>query len=594
VTSAGNRPGTPAPAAILAGFAAAFVIAVDAVRWMRIGVLIDPEPSWALPRLLLGLFAVTLSAAAAALAATLVWMGARWLGATAIPAALTFRPASLMLLSALAVAVGTLLRFVDLSRRPSWLFVDDLSLIAPTLALGGSLRDFADSIRPVPFGVQNIYGSVGVLYLEAFRHVLRAFGTTVFSLRFLSALAGSLSLVTAALVGKALLPRGGGALTALVLAGLRWHLILSRWGWVMLLVAPVVDVAALLLLRARRHRSSSLALASGAVAGVGCHIYLAAWVAGAALLGLSLWPAEDVPVPRSDRRRLALLFAVGFAVVVAPLFLLREGRTGTYFARTSDHNVLREIQHSRSALPAVSAAADGLVGPWITGDPSPRNDLPGKSRLGWILGIPVLAALVHTLLAPRRELSGFLLLQAGAALAATVAGGEALNPNGSRFGYLTTVTAVAAAAGILLLIGLVPLAHRRPAAIAALGLVAISGALGARDALIRWPEARETFAGFFGQDTLLGRSMARWASYGSVDLAPHLAHSTIAVEAIRRYGLDPDRSSHEGYLIREGERTFRIVGPKTEPAGADRLVEKISDPWGFPWAVVIGRKNSTP
>jgi len=570
------------------------VTAVDVVRWIRVGVLIDPEPSWALPRLFLGLFAVTLAAAAAALAATLVWVGARWLGATAKPASLTFRPASLALLSALAVAVGTLLRFVDLSRRPSWLFVDDLSLISPALALGGSLHDFADSIRPVPFGVQNIYGSVGVLYLEAFRHVLQLFGTTVFSLRFLSALAGSLSLVTAALVGKALLPRGGGALTALVLAGLRWHLILSRWGWVMLLVAPVVDVAALFLLRARRRRSSPLALVSGAVAGVGCHIYLAAWVAGAALFGLSLWPAEDAPVPRSDRRRLALLFAVGFALVVAPLFLLREGRTGSYFARTSDHNVLREIQHARSALPVLSAAADGLVGPWITADPSPRNDLPGRSRLGWILGIPVLAALVHALLTPRRELSGFLLLQAGAAFAATVAGGEALNPNGSRFGYLTTVTAVAAAAGILLLIGLVPLAHRRPAAIAALGLVAISGVLGARDALIRWPEAQETFAGFFGQDTLLGRSMARWASYGSVDLAPHLAHSTIAVEAIRRYRLDPDVSSYEGYLLRERERTFRIVGPKTEPAAADRLVEKISDPWGFPWAVVLGKRNPNP
>jgi hypothetical protein len=570
------------------------VTAVGEVRWIRIGVLNDPEPSWALPRLFLGLSAVTLTAAAAGLAAALVWVGARWLGATAEHAVLTFQSASLALLSALSVAVGTLLRFVDLSRLPSWLFVDDLSLISPALTLGGSLRDFADSVRPVPFGGPANYGSVGVLYLEVFRVVLALFGTTVFGVRFLSALAGAISLVTATLLARALLPRGGATLAAMVLAGLRWHLILSRWGWNMIVLAPVVDAAALLLIRACRRQSTPLALAAGAVAGLGCHIYLAAWVAGAALFGFSLWPASDLPVRRSARGRLALLFALGFALMAMPLFLLREGRTGSYFARTSDHNVMREIQRTRSALPALAAGADGLLGPWITEDPSARNDLPNQSRLGWIIGIPVLAALVHALLAPKSELSGFLLLQAAAALAATIAGGEALNPNGARFAYLTSATAVAASAGILLLLTVVPISGRRTAALAALGLVAVCGALGARDALIRWPEARETFAGFFGQDTLLGRAMARWENYGGVEIAPGLSHSPIEIEAIRRYRLDPDASLYEMRPAREGKRDFRLVGPRSVATPGERRVETITDPWGITWGVVLGKKSSNP
>jgi hypothetical protein len=591
VTSAGDRPGTPAPAAILAGLAVALVAAANMVRWIRIGLLIDPEVSWALPRFVLGIAAITVTAASAGLAVALIRIGARWLGAEARPEPLGFRPLTLALVSAGALAGGTFLRFVDLSRRPNWLFVDDLSLIAPALALKGSFRDFADSIRAVPFGVSSIYGSVGVLYLECFRVALRLFGTTVFGVRFLSAFAGAFSLVTAALLARALLPKGGATLAAMVLAGLRWHLILSRWAWVMIFLAPVVDVATLLLIRARRRGNLPLAAAAGLVAGLGCHVYLAAWVAGAALLGFSFWPVSARPVSRAVHGRLALLFVAGFGFAVAPLFWLREGRIGSYFARASDHNLLREIRRTHSALPGLSAAADGLTGPWITADPSTRNDLPDKSRLGWIIGIPVLVALVHALLTPGRELSGFLLLHSGAAMAATIAGGEALNPNGARFAYLTSVTAVAASAGILLLLALAPVAHRRLATIAAMGLVAVSGTLGARDALVRWPQARETFAGFFGQDTLLGRSMARWESYGNVEIAPGLSHSAVEVEAIRRYRLDPDGSLY-AHPVREGERSFRIIAPRGAAKPGERLVERISDPWGVPWGVVLGERTS--
>ena len=249
------------------GVAAGLTAGVDLVRWIRPGVLADPEPGWAPIRLLLGLSAAAGAAAAGVLATALFYAWALTRAAARPLEPLPFHRATLAALTLSAILVGTALRFAALDRAPSWLWVDDVSLIRPALQLRGRGSDFADAIRATPYGVARPYGSVGVLYLEGFRGLLRLCGTTVFGVRLPSALAGAASLVTAALLGRALLPAGGGMLTALVLAGLRWHLILSRWAFNMILLAPLVDLATLALLWARRRRSPPLALAAGAVGG---------------------------------------------------------------------------------------------------------------------------------------------------------------------------------------------------------------------------------------------------------------------------------------------------------------------------------------
>jgi hypothetical protein len=575
-----------AHAAAVAGTAMAFVTGVNAVRALRPGLLGDPEPSFAPYRLVLALAVAALAAAAGVFAAGLLFLCSR---SPALAGALDALPCSGKAIAALAVAAfvaGTALRFAALSRLPEWLWIDDVSLIDPALALTGGAGDFADAVRPVPFGVAKLYGSVGVLYLEGFRLALRLCGTTVFGLRLPSALAGAVSLLTAGLLGRALLPRGGGALAVLALAGMRWQLILSRWSWNMIVLAPIVDVAALLLLRARRRPAAWAALAAGGAAGLGAHVYLSAWIAGVALGLFALLPARGEPRRASLLR--ALLFAAGFAAAAAPLFLLREGRPASYFARVSDHNLIVEIQRTHSLLPAAAAAADALAAPWRLPDPSPRHDLPETSRLGFLLGIPVALALMRALLHPREDISALLLSHGVAAFAATVAGGQAGIPNGSRFGYLTTLTAVATAAGFLALLRLAPAARRREAVLVGFGLLALAGVLGARDALARWPERPETFVGFHGADTLIARAALRWEGLGTVRVAPGIGHSDVTISAIRRYHLDPDAGSEPAGAVRLDSR----VAPPSTPAGAgERLVERVSDPWGREWAVVLARRR---
>jgi hypothetical protein len=376
-------------------------------------------------------------------------------------------------------------------------------------------------------------------------------------------------------------------LAALVLAGLRWHLILSRWAFNMILLAPIVDLATLALLSARRRQSLTPALGAGIVGGVGAHVYLSAWPAGAALGLFALWPAFPGESARARMLR-AAAFALGFAACAAPLFVLREGRSTPYFARTADHNVMLEMRRTGSLRPPVEAVADALVSPWLLSDPTPRHDLPGRSRLGWLLGIPVAIALGRALLRPGDALSGLLLAHAAAFLAAVAAGGQADNPNGSRFAYLSTPAAIAASAGILWILGRVPSPARRAAAIAAVGAVAVLGAVSARAALRLWPAHAETFRGFHGQDTLIGRSAARWDRYGKVEIARGLGHSPLAIEAVRRYALDPD-----GPRTRRStppDRLIRIVPPTSEATESERLVERVRDPWGRPWALVLARR----
>jgi hypothetical protein len=569
-----------ARAAIVVGAGASFVAAAALADRTGPALFVDPDAAWAFPRLLLGLglAAAAAFAGAAAASAFFVWSGTPTAQRDLAP--LPLSRGALVALSAAALAVAVLLRFVWLARVPEPLWLDDVSLIDAALALRGTPADFADLLRPVPAGVAKPYGSVGVLYLELYRISLRIAGTTVLGVRLPSAVAGAASVATAMLLARALLPAGGAALTGLVLAGLRWSLILSRWGWVMIALAPIADLAALLCIRTRRSGRASSAVAAGALAGLGAHVYLSAWTVATAL---ALFTAVPGSGDRRPSARLPVLFLVGFALVVAPLVLFRNEGSVAYFARTRDHSLILEVRRQKSVRPAIAAAAIALAAPWGPADPGARHDLPGRARLGWIVGLPVAVALGRALVKPRAELSALLLCHGAAAFLAIVAGGEADQPNGSRFAYLSTLTAVAAAAGTLALAGAVPPGRRRAGALAAVGLLAISGATGARDALLRWPERRETFDGFHGQDTLLGRARARWERYGAVSSDATLAHSPVLPDAIARFGLDPAASATAGTAA--GPRTFRIVRPADAPSG--RAVERVEDPWGRRWGVVV-------
>ena len=586
----GARAAPPgARAAVLVGLATAFVAAVDLARFLGPSLLADPEHAWAPARLLLGLAVASAASAAGAVAAALFLVGAASASARGPLEPLPLSHGALAAIAIGSVLAGSYLRLSGLDRVPVPLWVDDISLAQPTLALRGTWSDFADTIRPAPYGVSKPFGTVGVLYLEVRRLSFELAGVSVLGVRLPAAVAGCASIVTAGLLGRALLPAGGGALAALALSGMRWQLILSRWGWVAMFLAPIADVGALLVLRSRRSRSAAVAGVAGLVAGLGAHVYLSAWVVAAALGLLAVWPGAAGSA--RSRAGLAVAFAAGFLAAAAPLFLFKENRATPYFARLSDHSLVLEMERARSPRPLLEATSDALKAPWFLPDPVPINDLPGRSRLGWILGVPVALALARALRRPTDEVSAYLLANAACALAASVASGQAHAPNGFRFGYLTTVTAVAAAAGVLGLVSGVPAARRREAALAVVGMLAVGGAIGARDALVRWGESRVTFDYFHGPDTLVGRAVARWERYGAVRTDLALVHSPLTFDAVRRLRLDPWRTAEMDPARVPGEApAFRIAPPDAPRREGERIVERIADGWGREWGIVVAER----
>ena len=338
------------------------------------------------------------------------------------------------------------MRFAGLERLPFPLWHDELLVLRPAMALQGNPADFRDTVRTILDDAGRPSGTVGVVYLEVFRAALRTFGTTVFGVRFLSALGGVLSLCTAMLLGRALLPRGGGTLAGLILAGLRWHLILSRWAWVLLFVVPILDIATLLARAPAGGAALADAALAGAVAGVGAHVYLSAWIAAAVLGLVLLWPAE-VPLRRTA---LALSFSAAFAAAVLPLFLFHSGGRPPYPCARATTTSLVEMRRTRSVdVPGACAPSDRAARALGAAGPKPdersvrsaASPVPARrrARAGVLRAVgaaprgPLRCPAAHAGMAP--------------AFLASVAWGERMSPNGSRFAYLTTVLAVGAAAG---------------------------------------------------------------------------------------------------------------------------------------------------
>jgi hypothetical protein len=361
---------------------------------------------------------------------------------------------------------------------------------------------------------------------------------------------------------------------------------MSQWGWVSVVVIPFIDGATLLLLRGRTRRSRLPTLAAGVVLGLGAHVYLTAWVAAGALLLYRLWPLDDgEPLPK--RAASTSLFGAGFAVAVFPLFALGGPADPPYFARVENHNVFREIRHQRSPMPLLAATADGLKAPWFVPEPQGLADLPSRSRLGWILGAAVALAFARSLARPRDALSALLLSHSAAALAAAVAFGELSHPNGYRFAYLTSLSAIAVAAGGLALIGAAPPEKRRVAAFTGVLLLAFAGARGAVDACAAWPAARTTFDAFGGGETLIGEAALRWSRYGSVSIEEAAAGTVVQLIVAQPRFLSPAPDP----AGTAASRSFRVSVAGEAGRPGERCVEHVQDRWGRKWATVWGRRS---
>jgi len=217
-----------------------------------------------------------------------------------------FELAGLVVLLAAALA----LRLVDLEHVPANLGGDEGTQgVAALRLLGPPLGN--------PFSTG--WFSVPTMSFLAWGLSMRVFGETVAGLRTLSALIGTLTVLTTFLLARELWGRGVGWLAASLLAFSHFHIHFSRLGSNQIADGLCVTLALWLLARGLRSRRAIYFALAGAVTGMGWYGYFGARLVGIVLVSYCAWRLVVQVRFLSRYGRLLLVLVWAALVVAAPL-----------------------------------------------------------------------------------------------------------------------------------------------------------------------------------------------------------------------------------------------------------------------------------
>lgn len=285
------------------------------------------------------------------------------------------------LLLGLAIAVGAWLRLYQLEAIPADIGWDLPYNFADALAiLRGEYRIFF----PANMGREGMF-----FYLIAF--VARLAPLSHFSIKLTSALVGILTIPALYLASRRLFPESVAFTAAFLLAVNRWHIVLSRSGFRVILLPLFVILLLYAVVRAlQRYRPFDFALA-GLILGLGFYTYLPfafALVALAVAFVLLLLSGR-----RFHWRSLLplLVLALAVAVVVyAPMGRYALENSKEYTARTLLQTQLLRGDENRTGL-NVSSLLDNMRTTLLMfnvyGDGNPRFNVTGFRHFGLVSAV---------------------------------------------------------------------------------------------------------------------------------------------------------------------------------------------------------------
>jgi hypothetical protein len=431
------------------------------------------------------------------------------------------------------LAVGVALRWIAPRQIPPGVWGDSLYEAEAALRnprgvpwLGG-----------VPVGIAGASGLVSHLYVRFCELLFRIFGRGDAGLLAQSAIPGCLALPAVYWLGRETGRRRVALIAMALLALAMSPLVFSRWAYTAALLLPLVLGAAAATLRALRTGRIGWAILAGALIGFSLHTYVPAWAIAA---GFALFALTQIRRPG----RWKLLLAAGVAAIAtflpfAVAFLQFPDRLG---GRARDVSLLvpsRNVDLAGGSGPAgilmrllhnVVEYTGTLI--W-TGDPNPRNGIPGRPAATVLIGV---AALLGLVLSARQARAGdpghqLLLGIAAVGLAAGILSNPADAPNALRilpvFGVVTVLAAGA-------LDRIVPAGARaltvRPAFLWGLGL-SLLFLLETAPFLTRWPDDGLVAASFSPIETEAGR-LARVLGPAPAIIAPGAFQRPIVFETL--------------------------------------------------------------
>lgn len=303
-----------------------------------------------------------------------------------------------------------------------------------------------------PLNIEGLRNStlVSNLYLQFCSLLFRVFQRGDVGILALSAVGGTLSLPAVYWLGREISgPRRALVAMGLVAFGLL-PLIVSRWGWTLALLLPLLMGAAAAALAAIRTRRTAFAILAGVLLGFSLHTHAAAWAAAGGFVLYAL-----LLLGRPDSRRLvagavagclvaAIPYVVGFAEY--PALVGGRARDVSIFASTKDVSIPGGNQ---PGAPGVRLAYNLIeyTGLFLwTSDPNPRDGFPDRPPLLPPIGAAALVGVALTLRKARQgdDRSRLVLLLGGAILLAGVLGNPGGAPNLIRIYPLVGIVAILA------------------------------------------------------------------------------------------------------------------------------------------------------
>ena len=282
----------------------------------------------------------------------------------------------------LIFALAIFLRTYRLNSIPPGIYVDETNGALDALHI---LEGRPDS----PFGT-GWYG-VPNAYLYFMAGIFKLLGANWIGLKVVSLLPAILTIPAVYLLARLMFGPLAGMSAMLLMAVSRWHLSLSRWGWVET-APPLFQVLSFFfLIRGLRDRRALDYALSGLLMGLATYTYLSSRLAAATLvLYVVYWFLSDPSSLRASLRRswvgIALLGIAGL-VAVAPIAVTYATDPFTFKNRVNEISVFRDIQDQGSFAPLEQNIADILKFFHQTGDHQGKHNLPDEPMTDPITGL---------------------------------------------------------------------------------------------------------------------------------------------------------------------------------------------------------------
>jgi len=252
-------------------------------------------------------------------------------------------------------------------------------------------------------------------YLTALMSKVFGYGFT--TLKLTMALVGALNVIPMYLLGKELLDRRFGLLTAFLMSVSYWHIIVSRIGWRIVLAPFWTTVTLYFLLRAFRSGRRNDFLWTGLALGAGLYGYMSFRVTPLLIVALMVLKAVFDRGPTLDWKRYAtngaLLVATSMLVYL-PMFryMYDEPRMLWYRVLTRTTDLERTVEQSTVEVFVNNVKRGLLMFNW-EGDGAWTASVPGSPALDYVMGgllVLGVAYLLYVLLRGRRAVALYLIV----------------------------------------------------------------------------------------------------------------------------------------------------------------------------------------